>query len=410
MRSNFRTSYTEPLGKTIFLELNYAWNRSGAKTLRDVNDVDPYTDLETDNFQQSNNYRYTFTTNRIGLNLRSVKKKYNYTVGLLAQPSSLHGLDIGRNISSEKKNFNFIPTARFVYNFAKSHSLSLNYDGNGNEPNFQQLQPVRDSSNLNNIIIGNPNLNSEFTNRFRINYRKSDNSRGNSMFANFSFNQTQNKIVSSLVDNATGTGRTTSYLNVNGFYSLNGDFSYTKPFAERKYSISIGGYGSFDNNISFRNNVRLNGQRWYFSPRTSFRIDLDDIIDADLNLNYSINRSTTRYPTSLNTTEATTLNLGLRGKSFFMKDWTLGYDYTKQLNYGYRANSTNPNLLSLYIERRFLKDNSATIRLQGFDLFNESTGIQRSINGTSVTDSQNNRLARYFLLSFNMRMKKFGGK
>jgi hypothetical protein len=65
--------------------------------------------------------------------------------------------------------------------------------------------------------------------------------------------------------------------------------------------------------------------------------------------------------------------------------------------------------LSLFVEYRFLKKNAGTIRVQGFDLFNQNTGISRTVNGTTITDAQNERLGRYFLLSFNLRLQKFAG-
>ena len=50
-----------------------------------------------------------------------------------------------------------------------------------------------------------------------------------------------------------------------------------------------------------------------------------------------------------------------------------------------------------------------TVRFQGFDLFNQNTGITRTVNETTITDSRVLRLARYFLLSANIRLAKFGG-
>ncbi|HEU4904398.1 MAG TPA: hypothetical protein VFT06_16445, partial [Flavisolibacter sp.] len=50
-----------------------------------------------------------------------------------------------------------------------------------------------------------------------------------------------------------------------------------------------------------------------------------------------------------------------------------------------------------------------TVRLQGFDLFNKNIGITRTVNETTITDSRTTRLARYFLLSVNVRLSKLGG-
>lgn len=81
------------------------------------------------------------------------------------------------------------------------------------------------------------------------------------------------------------------------------------------------------------------------------------------------------------------------------------------MNSGYlNTKNSNPTLLNMFAERRFLKNNKATIRLQAFDLFNQNTGISRDVNGTTVTDVQNNRLGRYLLLTFNIRLQKFTGK
>ena len=105
------------------------------------------------------------------------------------------------------------------------------------------------------------------------------------------------------------------------------------------------------------------------------------------------------------------LNLGIDGKNYFLKDWTFGYDVTKIINTGYISTvNSNPTLVNLYLELRFLKKNIGKLRIQGFDLLNQNTGISRTVNGTTITDVQNNRLGRYFLLSFNLRIQKFGGK
>jgi len=89
----------------------------------------------------------------------------------------------------------------------------------------------------------------------------------------------------------------------------------------------------------------------------------------------------------------------------------LGYDLNKTINNGYSSTiKVNPTILSTYIERRFLKNNLAALRLQGFDLFNQNTGITRNVTSNSIIDSRTNRLGRYYLLSFTYRIQKFPGK
>lgn len=414
-RTQARVSYTEPLGsntgtKRTVLEMNYEWNRSATENQRDVDDIDPATGQPSFNPIQSNHFDYQFVTNRIGLNIKGNSAKYNYVIGLVSQPSSLSGQSVGKSINTDYRNMNWIPSARFVYNFARSHSLTLTYGGQSREPDFMQLQPVTDSSNLNNIVIGNPNLQAELTRRLSLQYNKFDNKSGRSLFTNLSFDQTDNKIVNSRVNNVSGTGRTTSYLNTNGFYSINANGSMTRPFFDRKFTASINLSANYNNNISYTDNQRTKGNNWNIRPGTSLRVDITDIVDAAVNVNYTIYQTTTKYTEYTNTTKARTLSLGINGKNYFFKDLTLGYDFTKEINYGFSSNvNSNPLILNLYTEYRFLKGERATVRFQGYDLFNQNTGITRTINETTITDSRNNRLARYFLLSFRYRMQKFGG-
>ncbi|MEJ6982026.1 TonB-dependent receptor [Pedobacter sp. P351] len=409
MRTNIKAAYNEPIGKTSFLEFSYAWNKSDSRSVRDVVDTNPVTGEEVYNSLQSNDFKYQFTTNRIGLSFRGRKPKYNYTVGVVAQPSLLTGQNIGKNVHTTKENFNIIPTVRFAYNFSKTHSLTLNYNGSSFEPGFQQLQPLRDSSNLNNIIVGNPELNAEVTHRLSFNYRKSDsNTQAGKLFvANISFDQVYDKIVSSLYNAKTGTARTTTYQNTDGFFGVNGNISYTHPFARRKYTVTVASVGNYNNSASFTDDFRNEGNNWTIMPRASFRMDIKDIVDVNLAADYRLRKSKIVFENRTNQSESKTLNLSMGGRNFFFKKYTLGYDFTKQLNYGYQSISNNPNLLNVYFERRLLKQNMGTLRLQGYDLFNQNVGISRVVNANNITDSQSNRLARYFLVSFNLQVRKF---
>jgi hypothetical protein len=410
-RSSVRVSYTEPLGnsKTELLELSYEWNQSSTGNKRYIYDVDTLTGESRINSTQSNNFDYQFVTNRIGLNLKGNHSKYNYVVGFISQPSVLKGQSIGKGINTRYTNMNWIPTARFVYNLGKSHSLTASYSGTSKEPNFLQLQPVADSTNLNNIVTGNPNLLAEFNNNFNLRYNKADRVSGRSFFSSLGYEQTNNKIVNSRVNNASGTGRTTTYLNTHGFYRVSGNGSFTQPFSNRKYTATVNLAASYNNNISYTDNQRNKGRNWNIRPGAMFRLDLENIVDLNFNAGFTYYKTTTQYATFTNKSEAKTLQYGLSGKNYFFKDYTLGYDVAKTVNYGFSSGvASNPLIINLYAEYRFLKGKMATIKLQGYDLLNENTGITRSINATTITDSRNIRLARYFMLSFNMRLQKFG--
>lgn len=401
-------AYREPVTKSSFLELNYEWNRSMNDNNRDTRDFDPESETQTQNSLLSNHYRYSFTTNRYGLNYRVIKEKFNYTAGIVAQPVSLDGDNITRNIHTNNRSFNWIPNFRFVYQFSRSHTITASYHGNSNQPGFYQLQPLTDNSNLKNTVIGNPDLKPEFINSINLNYNQSDIKSGYTFFTNLSFNETQNKIVTSRVIIPESINQETRYLNTNGFRNINANYSFTKPFSDRKYTITYYGSSHYNNNVNFVNNDRNLGKNFVVEQGLKFRLDLDKIIDTEINSSYSTNK--TKYTLASYTDRNTSRYFfSLNGRNFFFTNWTLGYDFSKTINTGYANAITNPIILGAYMERKLLKHNMATLRIQGFDLFNQNTGIQRDVFDNQIVDRQTNRLGRYFLISMSYRIRKFGG-
>lgn len=414
-------SYMEPLGKLSFLEVNYAYNKSNTKNNRQTDTLTTnnnyiYSDL------LSNNYNYTFTTNRLGLNYRFMEQKYNYTLGMAVQPAVLDGQSLTRNVNVKNSTFNYIPTARFVYNFSRSHSLSVNYSGSSSQPSFTQLQPISDISNPQFPVEGNPNLNPEFSNTLFLRFNKFSFETGNILFTNVSFTTTQDKVVNNTIylrerpagkDSIYAANSTlTRFQNADGFYSARAFYNYSKPFDERKYTLSFNGNVNYNNNVGFIDSEKNIGKNWVFSQGARFRISLDELIDTEINTNYTVNSTVNSITDqSLVNTNAQTWNVGLNGKNYLWTNWTLGYDFTKAFNKGFSSTiKSNPKILNVYLERRFMKKNMATIRLSGLDLFDENTGIARNVSANAITDTRTNRLSRYFLLSFTMRIQKFAGK
>nr|WP_294945969.1 outer membrane beta-barrel protein [uncultured Mucilaginibacter sp.] len=414
-------SYLEPLAKKSYLEFTYGFKNQN--TTADRNTDTLTTGGVRNNYALlTNDYQYTFTTNRFGLNYRFIDKKYNYTLGVVAQPSVLEGNSPGFAVN-RKEQFNVAPTARFIYNFSRSQSLSINYNGSSQQPTYTQLQPVTDYSNASYPVAGNPDLKPEFNNVLSVRYNKFDFATGNLFFGNLSFTQSNNKIVSTTINypvnnsdpNLAGTILTT-YQNADGYYAANAFYVFAKPWAKRKYNLFFQGNANYNNNISYIGGFGADGlsiekniaKNLVLSQGLRFRVNVADVIDAEANTTYAINRTTNTLSAANVNTKFSTLNLGLNGKNYFFKDWTLSYDFTKQIYYGYQG-STNPNILNTYVERRFLKGNVGTLRFAVNDVFNENTGYTTTSGGSFITQTNSNKLGRYFLLTFTLRLQKFAG-
>jgi hypothetical protein len=89
----------------------------------------------------------------------------------------------------------------------------------------------------------------------------------------------------------------------------------------------------------------------------------------------------------------------------------LRYDFDYTLNNGI-ASSINRNLAIMNgsIEKQVFKKKNGIIKLAAFDLLNQNTNVNRSVNANAITDTRSNRLTRYFLLTLTYRLQKFQGK
>jgi hypothetical protein len=419
-------SYLEPVGKKSYLEFNYAYHYA-------YTTADKLTDTLADNGDQnrydllSNNYNSTFITNRFGINYRFIDKKYNYTLGVVAQPSTLRGQSLSSGEPTNINTFNIAPNARFIYNFSKNKTLSLNYNGSSLQPTYTELQPVTDFSNASYPVQGNPNLKPEFNNNLSLRYNNFDFQSGNVFFSNLSFTKTDNKIVANTItypanyapDSKLAGSILTQYLNADGYYSATGSYVFAKPWQERKYSLSFNGNVTYNNNISYISNVAQDtyalttekniAKNLVLSQGARFRVSIPDVIESEASASYSINKSDNSLGNANINNNFRSLNLGLNGKNYVWKNWTFSYDYSKVIYYGYQG-ATNPNILNTYVERRFLKQNMATIRFSVNDVFNQNTGYTSTQSGSYATQTSANRLGRYFLLTFTLKLQSFAGK
>ncbi|MBW4889976.1 TonB-dependent receptor family protein [Mucilaginibacter sp. HMF5004] len=418
-------SYLEPLSKTSYLELNYAYHY--AHTTSDKENDTLATSGSRNHYDLlSNNYAFNFITNRIGLNYRFIEQKYNYTLGMAFQPAVLSGYSAKTGVNTSVTTYNFAPTARFVYNVSRNQSFNFNYSGASNQPTYSELQPVTDFSNSLYPVQGNADLKPEFNNNLSLRYNKFDFQTGNVLFAGLQFTQTNDKIVANTITypqtytpNTKLQGTTlTQYLNAGGFYMASGNYVYSKPFQERKYTLSFNGNISYSNNIAYISNVAPTtyvmtteqniAKAINVTQGVKFRTSIQDVIDAEVSTSYGvtgINNSLTQNNLANN---LQTLTVGLNGKNYFNKTVTLSYDFTRTMYYNYTG-ATNPNILNAYVEKKFLKQNVGALRLSAFDLFNQNTGYSTTQNGSYINQTQSNKLGRYFLLTFTLRLQNFAG-
>ncbi len=408
--------YNEPLSKTANLEFNYSCNYTKYTNERNTYDLKNMQRTLIPNADLSNDYNYSFTTHRIGINYRDDQKRHSYSLGGNIEPSILNGNSVisGVLIPYHKIGFNFVPIAYFTYNFSKTRSFNVGYSGRSNEPNYSQLQPIPDLSNPQYPVYGNPDLNAEFNHTINLGYNNFEFNTGNTLFTNISASFTKNKIVSNVVrrtDPKIGLVQETGYLNTNGFYSINGYYNYSKPLAERKYVFSLTGSVNYNNSISFTDNLKNAGHNWILSQGLNAQINPIKWLEVNPEVDYTYNHNSNNLIISSNTQVTSSWRLNFNSRTYFLKTWLIGTEISKTFNNGYSSSLTgNPLILNTYLEKKFFKNKNGTLRLQADNLFNENASVSHFVSANSIIDARNGKSPRYFLVTFTMRFQKFSGQ
>lgn len=406
---NAKAVYTEPIFKRSLLEFSigrsYTENVS-FKTTYDYNHNNGKFDLINNTL--TNNFKNTYGYTTAGLRIRRQTKKYNYAVGGTWQQAELEGVISNFKDTVIGKSFtNILPNARFQYNFSRFKNVTLNYTTNTNQPSITQLQPVPDNSNPLYIKLGNPDLKQEFTQSLRLTASFVNPFKNRNMFAFFTLQKTQNKIVNYDKINSFGVDSVLP-VNVNGVYSMNGNISFGFPVHFLKGTLDISSVINTYHGKQFANTLENTINTITVGPEV--RLDMSPTDKLNLSLNASLNYSKTTYsiPSARNS-KYFTQEYGVDLNWQFAKGFLLATDFNYRINNQYAADfNTKISLWNASFSRQVLHFNRGELKLSVKDLLNQNIGINRSANQNYIEDSRVNTLRRFFLLSFTYNLTKTG--
>jgi hypothetical protein len=405
-----RAVYTEPLFKRSLLEFSVGKSNSSSTSDKITYDYNKQSGkFDRLNAMFSNNFENTYGYTSAGLRLRTQQKKFSLAAGLNWQQAELEGKIISGTKDSliSKTFYNLLPNARFQYNFNRYKNLSINYSAITSQPTVSQLQPVPDNSNPLNIRIGNPDLKQEFTNAIQLNFTSVNPFKNKNLFAFFTLQQTQNKIVNYDIIDSLGR-KTTKPVNVNGVLRVNGDISLGLPVRFLKGTINLGSNMGYNKGRQFINGADNNINSLNIGPELRLEVNPDPKFDFSVsaglnyyNTKYSLRRElNTEY---FSQQYGTDVNWQLP-KSFY---FNTGFTYTINSQ---RASGFNTNvpLWNASLSKQFLRFNRGELKLSAYDLLNQNIGINRTTNLNYIEDSRVVNLQRYFLLSFTYSLSKNG--
>jgi hypothetical protein len=412
---NASFTYTEPLGNPKDslskkgLDFTYLFSLTHTNNGLETN-VNDEAGIPRRVDSLSNKYSSSFMTQTIGVTYRYTSKELNYSAGINGQPNLLTGAYEGRADKVNRSGFNFSPVARIDYKPSLRTVFSIYYNGTSALPDFNQLQPVPDTRNLQNVIIGNPDLKAAFNHTLDLSYRSTDPGNGSTLQVGIRGTAVQDQVVSNTIlirDTLNSLKQETRYLNTSGYYNFGSNYYWSLPISKKKYNLEVRGSMNYSHQVSFSDDIKNYGKGIGFNQTVSMRMNQKWLM---LHTSASYNYKSNIYSlASANSNIVQTWLFNLEARTFILKSLTAGVNSSKTINEGYSLPGSDPLLIGGFVEKTFFKDRRAGIKIEGNDLLNQGNSLNRTVSDNSITESKSNQVTRYFLLSFNWKLQNFPG-
>lgn len=408
--NNFNSglSYSEPLGKRRYLEWNYNFRQIRQDASQEVFDVESPGTSGILNEQLSNRFTSDYLYHRAGMNFRLNRDKYNLSLGMNFQQSSLDGHLILSDTYINQSFSNWLPTVSFDYSFDNSNNVRVFYDTRMREPSIRELQPIVDNSDPLSIYTGNPDLKPEYQHQLNWNYLFFDQFSYLNIFASAFVQYTENKIqYAQTVDEQ--FIRTTRPVNVSNFLNSSANLSFGTPIRPIKSRINLNIGWQYSAGPNFVNGVENNTRT--NSGTISARLDNRNKEKIDVYVSSRLRNNRSVY--SLNDEFNQTFR-DYKHAAGFTWNWEragmqvqTNVDYLVYAGRGEGFDREVP-LWSASLSKFLMEDKRIQLSVRVKDLLNKNIGISRNAVLNYILDEQVNSLGRYVLFSVQYSLKGFG--
>ena len=426
-------SWNEPVGKGIFLQFTARGeykDRSSERSLYDITRNDNSWTVQDfgsirklmDSLPEPLDYcfmdeasydgKYRYYALALYSNIRVIRPKYNYTLGIRVTPAwqQISWPQGGKDNTISSDVCYVAPNIQLNYHPSKRKKLTFSYRSSIAQPSIYNLLPVSNGTNPLYVHIGNPGLKPSNTHITELTYNGSSIKTGSSITADVELHATENSISNSTEYDPETGGRTVIPKNISGNWYSRANLALSKSF--EKAGITLGSHTSsrYDNNCNFLYNKTLHEDEKNITRRLMVKESLranyrNNWLDMTLDVggDYTAERSLLRpdldqNPWSLVASLSGTVQLPWRMR--------IGSDVTHISQRGFAYGDFNKDYLVLNasLSQSFFKGRLlATV--EGFDLLGSLPNMTRRFSSESRSISVFNGVNSYVILRLSWRIK-----
>ena len=316
----------------------------------------------------------------------------------------------------------FTPSINWSRWGKKNGLNSLNYSMNLTRPSLADLMPVGDTSNPLVTTVNNPDLKFTRTHNFGIGFRFSNDSTRHFLNINTNASITQNAIGTRIAYNSATGASTYMQDNINGNWNWNLSTNYEQPIdsakhftleqrASANYTHSVDFEMAYEQTVPFEDITfgRSTVHNWTINEHLGVEYQKEKLtigISGDVSW-----RRSTSHRQNFESISAFDYNYG--GLMRYTIPWlelSVATDLRMYSRRGYQSEMMNTDDLvwNAELARSFFKE-KLTLKFTAFDLLHRLSNKQYSINAQGRTETWNNCIPRYLMLSvaykFNAKPK-----
>ncbi|AIM38133.1 hypothetical protein KO02_16700 [Sphingobacterium sp. ML3W] len=405
--------YTEPLNDHATAEHKRSLDIGYDYSFRTSDQVMETNSDQAGVFQRidslSTDFRSVFSTHQLELSYRVDAPKLAYSLGLRMLPVRMHATEGRQQADVGYTMFNLFPIASIRYAPSLKNSMQLNYTATASAPSVQQLMPLQDVRNLQQVTIGNPNLKPTQMHRLSLNLGRVNPVKGHTYNLTLSGSIVQDQVVSNVLllpDTLHSLKQETHYVNANGAYNLSANYDVTLPFAQY-YQLRWGTYGNKNRSMVFVGGQK--GGNSTISLRQSLSLALNrKKIRGAVNLSYDYANSSYELNSDLSR-RTYSWDMGTDARWTISPRLIIGADGSYRINAGYSIPIKNPILINAYVELFLFAKKELSMKLHGYDLLDQQQSVNLLVTANSITQQTSNRVGRYVLLTLKYNLSRFGG-
>ena len=296
------------------------------------------------------------------------------------------------------------------YTFGKSKRLYVSYRYTGSIPSMNELLQYQDLSATLSVTKGNPNLKPKLSNGININFSDYDYLTRSGYYL-YAGGNLDSRGVMSVISYDEGFKSFQTYENVSGtgYFYLGGSYNKSYKLGVNTLSYEVSLYLNGDKFKGKTNDVLYSAISQSYNPSVKLTWDYNKVFT--ISPSYSYDYNTVNYKNySLDKTNNFTHKLNLQITSYLPEKFVIGadvgYNYNSMLSSGFKKDFT---LLNASIGYKFLND-QLIAKVKAYDLLNQNLSTNRYISPTSIQDSDQLILKRYFMFSLSYKLDKFAGK